>query len=135
MQFVHVDPARIEREWPAFAEILAPAVQHSAGKATLDGLFRLLIERKRHLLEVSEGASGAVVLDIADDGTCWVEFVAGAIDGGPHQRLSAIRLGLAAIEAAARNAGCTTICFSGRNWPFRDYQPVSGGNNIHRKVL
>lgn len=135
MQFRHIEPARIEREWPAFAEILALAVQHSAGKATLDGLFRLLISGKRHLLTVSEGANGAVVLDITEDGVCWVEFVAGAIVGGPHRRLQAIRSGITAIENSARNGGCTEVRYSGREWPLHDYQPVSGGNNVHRKVL
>jgi hypothetical protein len=136
MQFEHVEPARIEREWPAIAEILAPAVRADP-KQTLEGLHRRLGAGTDRLLHISGPGSALMVIEVTADLVCWVKYLAGHIEGGPRARVAIIRAGVDHIEAVARQAGCTEIKLCGRDWAriLPDYSPFEGHRNGLRKGL
>lgn len=136
MQFVHVDPARIEREWPAFAEVLAPALRQDP-KQTLEGLRKRLVAGAESLLEISGPGRCLMVLEVSNDLVCWTKYLAGTIEGGHKARLAIIRQAVEHIETVARAAGCTEHRLCGRDWSamLTDYEPFEGFRNGLRKGL
>lgn len=136
MQFVHVEPARIEREWPAIAEILAPAVREDP-KQTLDGLHKRLAEGAESLLEITGPGHCLMVVEVTNDLVCWTKYLGGHIEGGPKARIAIMRGVVRHLETHARAAGCTEHRLCGRDWSkiLRDYQPFDGPRNGLRKVL
>jgi len=136
MQFVHVEPARIERDWPVIAEILAPAVQADP-RQTLEGLHRRLETGADRLLAISGPGHALMVIEVASDLVCWVKYLAGQIEGGPKARIATIRSVMAQLEAVARNAGCTEIRLCGRDWStiLPTYRPFEGHRNGLMKEL
>lgn len=136
MQFVHVDPARIEREWPAFAEILAPAVREDP-KQTLDGLRRRLAEGAESLLEITGPGHCLMVIKLTNDLVCWTKYLAGHIEGGPKARVAIMRGAVRHLETYARAAGCTEHRLCGRDWHriLPDYEPFDGQRNGLKKEL
>jgi hypothetical protein len=137
MQFVHVDPARIEREWPVYAEILAPAVR-SDPRQTLEGLRKRLAAGADSLLEVAGPGHCLIVLEVSSDLVCWTKYLAGTIEGGPKARLAIMRQAIEHIEAVARAAGCTEHRLCGRDsWAriLPDYRPFEGHPNGLTKEL
>lgn len=136
MQFQHIEPARIERDWPFYAEILAPALRQDAAQ-TLEGLHKRLAEGAEQLLQVSGGASGLMVLEITSDLVCWVKYIGGRIEGGPKRRLQFFRDVMRNLEHVARGSGCCEIRLCGRDWSkiLPDYLPCDGYPNELRKAL
>ncbi len=136
MQFVHVDPARIEREWPAFAEILAPAVRQDP-KQTIEGLHRRLAAGAESLLEITGPGHCLMVIELTNDLVCWTKYLAGHIEGGPKARIAIIRTAIEHIEAVAKAAGCTEHRLCGRDWSrlLPGYEPFVGFRNGLRKGL
>lgn len=137
MQFVHVDAARIEREWPVIAEILAPAVREDP-RQTMEGLHKRLASGADSLLRISGPGDALMVIEVTNGLACWVKYLAGHIDGGPKARVAIIRAAIAHIEAVARGAGCTEIKLCGRETWARimpDYEPFEGHRNGLRKGL
>lgn len=137
MQFVHVDPARIEREWPVIVEILAPAAEHNPS-FTLLTLRSRLIAGSDHLFRVDGDAEGYIALELSADLCCWIKCAAGRVRGGPKARVKTIRGIIAFIEKVSREAGCSQIKFCGRAaWRriLPDYQPLSGHRNGLKKEL
>ena len=136
MQFVHVDPSRIEAQWPVIAEILAPAVQGDP-RQTMEGLHRRLAEGADRLLQISGPGDALMVIEVTSDPICWVKYLAGHIEGGPKTRLAIIRAAVDRIEAVARSAGCTEIKLCGRDWAriLPDYEAFDGHRNGLRKGL
>ena len=137
MQFVHIDPERIEAQWPVIAEILAPAVRNDP-RQTMEGLHKRLASGADSLLEISGPGRCLMVLEVADDLVCWTKYLAGTIGGGPKARLGIIRAAVEHIEAVARAAGCTEHRLCGRDeWAriLPDYQPFDGHRNGLRKGL
>lgn len=136
MQFVHVEPARIEREWPAIAEILAPAVRGDP-RQSMEGLHRRLASGADRLLHITGPGSALMVIEVTDGLACWVKYLAGRIDGGPKVRVAVIREAVAHIETVAREAGCTEINLCGRDWSaiLPDYEALEGHRNGLRKGL
>lgn len=137
MQFVHVDAARIEREWPVIAEILAPAVREDP-RQTMEGLHKRLASGADSLLRISGPGDALMVVEVTNGLACWVKYLAGHIDGGPKARVAIIRAAVAHIEAVARKAGCTEIKLCGRETWARimpDYEPFEGHRNGLRKGL
>jgi hypothetical protein len=136
MQFVHVDPARIEREWPVIAEILAPAVREDP-RQTIEGLHKRLASGSDRLLHISGSGDALMVIEVTDGLACWVKYLAGQIEGGPRARVATIRAAVEHIEAVARNAGCTEIKLCGRDWSaiLPDYEALGGHQNGLRKGL
>jgi hypothetical protein len=140
MQFVHVDPARIEREWPAFAEILAPAVRVHAG-AKMQTVYERLMSGYFHMLEHdAPDASGLLVFRVFDDEgkvSCFASYVAGKVPGGPKQMIRTMRTLMAAFEQLCREAGVYQIYIGGRDWSrvFPDYLPADDEPNRLRKVI
>jgi hypothetical protein len=62
----------------------------------------------------------------------------GRLDLPPKQWLEVVRSTLAQLEQRAKNAGCTEMRMSGRNWAriCRDYEPIPGdAPNLLRKRL
>lgn len=139
MQFSLVPLARIEREWPAFAERLAPAVRHEPN-ASLQGAYERLMSNSAVLFEVSDGADGLLMVSVSEDNgqlVAWTYAIAGKIDGKPKERLKAMRVALRAIEQVARDAGCVALRICGRDYRkmFPDYRPYDGPRNGLEKVL
>jgi len=138
MQVSLVDTARIEREWPVFAEMLWPAVRQDPGY-DMRGLYERLSAGAAILFEVGEGAKGLWVVSVVEeDGlVAWTTAIAGRIDGGPKRRLAAMREALGAIENVARAAGCRAHRICGRDYSrlFPDYAPYAGARNGLEKVL
>ena len=136
MHFAHVEPARIEREWPIFADILAPALRQDPTQ-TIEGLHKRLAAGAEQLIEVSGGASGLMVLEVTEELVCWVKYAAGRIDGGPKQRMQFFRDTMEHLASVAKNAGCTEVRLCGRDWAriLPDYRPADGFPNELRKAL
>lgn len=136
MDFAHVDPARIERDWPAYAEILWPAVRQDPG-ATLEGLRQRLAAGADHLLTISGDASGLMVIEVTDGLCCWIKYTGGKIYGGPHRRAAAVRAAMKNLEAVAKAAGCNEIRLCGRDWSavLPDYAPDTDHPNGLKKEL
>jgi len=136
MQFEHVDVARIEREWPVIAEILAPAIRPDPTQ-TIEGVHARLARGADGLLEITGPGSALMVIEAAAGGACWVKYLAGRIEGGPKARVAVIREAVSRIEAVALDAGCTEIKICGRDWAviLRDYEPFDGHRNGIRKGL
>ncbi len=136
MQFEHVEPARIEREWPAIAEILAPAVQGDP-KQTLEGLHKRLAAGADSLIEISGPGRCLLVLEVASDLVCWTKYLAGTIEGGPKARVAIIRAAVEHIETVAKAAGCTEHRLCGRDWAriLPTYRPFDGHENGLMKEL
>jgi len=68
---------------------------------------------------VTGAVTGIVVVTLGVfDGVmcCWLNYVAGSIDGGPRQFISAAREIATEIETLARKAGCIELRGGGRNW-------------------
>lgn len=135
MQFVHVDQARIEREWPVIAEILVPAVRHDP-RQTLEGLHNRLARGADGLIEVTGPGRCLIVVDVTGD-AFWTKYLAGSIEGGPKARIAIMRQAIEHIETIARAAGCTEHRLCGRDWAriLPDYEPFEGHRNGLRKGL
>ncbi len=136
MQFVHVEPARIEREWPVIAEILAPAVRNDPTQ-TLEGLHKRLASGADSLLDISGPGRCLMVVEVTSDLVCWTKYLAGTIEGGPKARLAIMRAAVEHLETHARAAGCTEHRLCGRDWArvLPHYSAFDGHPNELRKVL
>ena len=136
MQFEHVEPARIARDWPNIAAILAPAVLQDPAQ-TLEGLHERLASGADSLLHVSGPGHCLMVLEVTSGLVCWTKYLAGAIEGGPKARVAIMRAAIEHIEAVARAAGCTEHRLCGRDWAriLPDYQPCDGPRNALKKEL
>lgn len=136
MQFAHVDPARIEAEWPAFAEILAPAVRQDP-RQTLEGLRKRLALGADQLLAVSGDADGLMVIEVTNALCCWIKYAGGRVAGGPKRRAAAFRAAIQHLETVAKAAGCTELRLCGRDWSalLTDYLPDDDHRNGLRKAL
>ena len=136
MQFVHVDPARIEREWPVIAEVLAPAVRADP-RQTMEGLHKRLASGADSLVEISGPGRCLMVIEVTNDLVCWTKYLAGTIEGGPKARLAIMRGAVAHIEKFARDAGCTAHRLCGRDWHriLPHYTPFDGRPNGLTKEL
>jgi hypothetical protein len=136
VEFEPVHPARLEREWPVFAQILAPAVRQDP-RQTLEGLHKRLAEGTDSLVSVSGGASGLIVLQVTSDLVLWTRYAAGFVDGGPKQRVATMRQVVERLETVARQAGCKEHRICGRDWSriFPDYRPFEGQRNGLSKEL
>lgn len=136
MQFVHVEPERIEAQWPVIAEILAPAVRNDP-RQTMEGLHKRLASGADGLLEVTGPGRCLMVIEVTDDLVCWTKYLAGTIEGGPKARIAIMREAVRQIETLARNAGCTEHRLCGRDWSaiLPDYQPFDGHRNGLKKEL
>lgn len=136
MQFVHVDPARIEAQWPVIAEILAPAVRQDP-RQTMEGLHKRLAEGADSLLEITGPGHCLMVIELTNDLVCWTKYLAGSIEGGPKARLAIMRGVVRHLETVARDAGCTAHRLCGRDWHriLPDYRPFDGHPNGLTKEL
>lgn len=135
MQFTLVDPARLEREWPDFAGILAPALRQDPSQ-TLEGLRKRIAEGAEALLEITGPGRCLIVIEQAD-GVVWTKWLGGQIEGGPKARTAIMRRAVDHIETVAKAAGCTEHRLCGRDWAriLPDYQPLEGHRNGLRKGL
>lgn len=136
MQFVHVPPARIADEWPAIAEILAPAVREDP-RQTMEGLRKRLVEGADQLVEVTGPGRCLMVIRVSDELVCWTKYLSGHIEGGPKARLAIMRDVVRHLENVARDAGCTEHRLCGRDWStiLPDYEPFDGLRNGLKKEL
>jgi hypothetical protein len=136
MQFVHVEPSRIEAQWPVIAEILAPAVRNDPSQ-TMEGLHRRLAAGADSLLEITGPGRCMMVIEVASDLVCWTKYLAGTIEGGPKARIAIMRSAVRHLETVARNAGCTEHRLCGRDWRriLPDYTPFEGHRNGLMKEL
>lgn len=136
MQFVHVEPERIEALWPVIAETVWPAARQDS-HYTLETLRKRLLNGMDHLFELSGEARGYMALQLGDDLTCWIKCAAGHVEGGPKRRVQTIREIMAHIESVAKNAGCSEIKICGRDWSkvLTDYEPFDGFRNGISKRL
>jgi len=135
MQFTHVPPARIADEWPAFAEILAPAVEVHSG-TDLEAVKTRLLSGYFHMVEHQDGL-GVLVFRIFDDEgevSCFASYLAGSI--GPRI-IRTMRALMLEFETLCRGAGVKQIYIGGRDWSrvFPDYLPTEDVPNRLRKVL
>lgn len=136
MQFTVLDRDRIAAEWPVIAEILAPAVRNDP-RQTLEGLHKRLEAGLDSLLMITGPGRCLMVIELADDLSCWVKYLAGSIEGGPKARVSIIRGAVEHLEAVAKDAGCTEIRLCGRDWSaiLPDYTAFDGHRNGLKKEL
>lgn len=137
MRFEHIEPARIERDWPVIAEILTPAVREDP-RQTLEGLHKRLAEGADHLFVISGPGHALIVLEVSSSLVCWTKYLAGQIEGGPKARMAIIRDAVKHIEQVAKAAGCTEHRLCGREgWArvLTDYRPFEGQSNGLMKEL
>ena len=138
MQVTLLDTARIDREWEAIEARLRPALDQDPD-FDLIGLYGRLIDGTALIFEVGDGASGLWVVSIAeDDGlVAWTTAIAGQIEGGPKQRLAAMRHAVAALEDTLKQAGVRAHRICGRDWSrvLPDYAAFEGVRNGLEKVL
>jgi hypothetical protein len=136
VQFIHVEPGRIEAQWPVIAEILAPAVRGDP-RQSMEGLHKRLASGADSLLQITGPGRCLMVLEVTNDLVCWTKYLAGTIEGGPKARLETMRAAVAHIEKFAREAGCTAHRLCGRDWSaiLPDYQPFDGHPNGLTKEL
>lgn len=136
MQFRHIEPMQIDRDWPILANLLAPALRQDPSQ-TLEGLHERLSKGAEKLLHISGPGHALMVLEVTDELVCWVKYLAGQIEGGPKARITVFRYCISTLEQIARDAGCTEIRLCGRDWRkiLPDYQPSDGFPNELRKVL
>lgn len=136
MQFVHVEPERIEAQWPVIAEILAPAVRNDP-RQTMEGLHRRLASGADSLLRISGPGDCLMVIELTSDLVCWTKYLAGRIEGGPKARIAIMRGAVRHIETFAREAGCRAHRLCGRDWSaiLPDYTPFDGHPNGLTKEL
>lgn len=136
MRFEHIEPARIDRDWPVIAEILTPVVRQDP-RQTLGGLHKRLAEGADWLFQISGPGVALIVFEKPVSLSCWVKYLAGQIEGGPKARVAIIRAAVEHIEKMARDAGCTEVCLCGRDWHriLPSYEPLQGHRNGLRKEL
>lgn len=136
MQFDVIDPARIEREWPVLAEVLAPALRADPTQ-TLEGLHTRLGSCADSLLAISGPGHALMVIEVTDGLVCWIKYLAGKIEGGPKARAAIMAGAVNHIEAMARGAGCSEIRLCGRDWSkiISGYEPLDGHRNGLKKEL
>lgn len=136
MQFQHVEPDRLERDWPIIAAILAPALRQDPTQ-TLEGLRKRLADGAEQLLHISGLGHALMVIEVTSELVCWVKYLAGQIEGSPRQRLTIMRYAVSSLEQKAREAGCTEMRLCGRDWSkiLPDYLPCDGYPNELRKAL
>lgn len=140
MQFIHVEPERIEAQWPVIAEILAPAVAVHDG-ASLNEVYERLMSGYFHMVEsAAPEASGLLVFRVFDDEgrvSCFASYLAGKVPGGPKQIVRTMRGLMESFEQLCRASGIYQIYIGGRDWSrvFPDYQSADDVPNRLRKVL
>lgn len=138
MQVTLLDKDRIAAEWPAIAERLWPAVRQDP-TYDLNGLLRRLYDGTALVFEVGDGAQGLWVVSLSDDDglVAWTTAIAGKIEGGPKQRLAAMRHAVAALEETLKEAGVRAHRICGRDWSkvLSDYTPYAGFRNGLQKEL
>jgi len=138
MQVTLLDTARIDREWEAIEARLQPALAHDP-EFNLTALCGRLLDGSSLIFEVGEGAQGLWVVSISDDDglVAWTTAIAGQIEGGPKQRLAAMRHAVAALETTLKHAGVKAHRICGRYWGrvLHDYTPFEGARNGLEKVL
>lgn len=89
------------------------------GKPLRDVLWDLASGDSEAFGVVTETARGLVVVTLgtfAGVRCCWLNYVAGTIDGGPRAFIATARRIVDEIETLARAAGCTELRGGGRNW-------------------
>jgi hypothetical protein len=139
MQFVHVEPSRIEAHWPVIAEILAPAVRVHAG-AKMQDVFDRLMSGHFHLLECSgEEGSGLLVIHVFAEGelvSCYASYIAGQTSNR-RRLIPTMRSIMTQFETHCRAAGVHQIYIGGRDWSrvFPDFSPADDVPGRLRKVL
>lgn len=136
MQITVLDKDRIAAEWPAIAEILAPAVRGDPCQ-TLEGLRKRLAEGLDSLLMLTGPGRCLMVIELDNDLRCWIKYLAGSIEGGPKARVAIIRDAVRHIETTAKDAGCTEVRLCGRDWSaiLPDYTAFEGHPNGLKKEL
>lgn len=141
MQFEVIDAGRIVREWPAIAEILAPAVLVHSG-ATMQTVFDRLVSGYFKMIQYQAAEARLIMvfrLFDDDDGkvACFASYLAGNVPGGPRRMVRTMRRLMTSFEATAREAGVQSIYIGGRDWGavFPDFVPVDDVPNRRRKVL
>jgi hypothetical protein len=112
-----LDKARIEAEWEAISARLQPALAQDPDFDLAD-LYGRLLDGTALVFEVGDGAQGLWVVSIRDDGglVAWTTAIVGQIDGGPKQRLAAIRHAAGALEDTLKQAGVKAHRIGGRDW-------------------
>jgi hypothetical protein len=84
---------------------------------------------------------GEITFDVFKEGeatVCGIYMLKGRLDLPPKPGLEVFRSMLAQFERRAKNAGCTEMRMSGRNWSriCPDYEPIPGdAPNLLRKRL
>lgn len=135
MQVTLLDTARIDREWEAIEARLRPALAQDP-EFDLIGLYGRLIDGSAFIFEVSDGADGLWVVSI-DGLAAWTTAIVGKIDGGPKQRLVALRHAAASLETVLAQYGLKAHRICGRDWHriLPDYTPLPGFKNGLQKEL
>lgn len=140
MQVTLLGKDRIDREWEAIEARLQPALVQDPD-FDLTALYGQLLDGTALMFEVGEGANGLWVVSISEEGfdnlVAWTTAIAGQIEGGPKQRLAAMRHAVAALETTLKQAGVKAHRICGRYWGrvLHDYTPLEGARNGLEKVL
>lgn len=126
----------VHAAWPWLSETLKPAVDRDEGN-TLSDVYAALVNGPDLVIIASGEANGVLVLEITEELSCWVKYVAGQISGGPHERADLMRQAMGFIERTARDIGCVDVKVCGRDWSvvLTEYELMPEHPNGLRKVL
>ena len=116
MIFVPIARERIPFEWERIIGLIGQAIERDPD-ATPAGLYRELVAGRAEAfwIGVPVHATGIAVTTTTDD-ACFINYVAGTVEGGPRKFIQTARDIVAEIETLARDAGCTELRGGGRNW-------------------
>jgi hypothetical protein len=141
MEVTLVEPARIEREWPFYAEMLWPAVRQDPAKLAMAELRRRFQEKSAFLVggEI-DGARGYLAYQLFEqdgDPCCFASYLVGTVEGGPRKMIRTMRLLMSAFEGSCRSEGIKQVYIGGRDWGrvFPDYELTGDVPNRRRKRL
>ena len=138
--FSRIPANDIPAEWHRIGPLVEKALQVDPD-ASPDTMRRRLETGRCIALDVllPNAAALIVIETIEDDGmVCWFHCLAGAIAGGPRQRLETIRATMATFANVAKNSGYRELRLCGRNWSrvFPDFTPHPAGERFElRKAL
>jgi hypothetical protein len=131
---------RITSEWDSLTASLYPALRQDP-TFNVQSLYDRLMIGYAWIIEATEGAEGYWVISLdmdGDDLVAWTTALVGRIEGGPKQRLKAMREGVEYIEGILRKAGVAAHRICGRQgWSMilPHYLPYDGAKNgIERRL-
>jgi hypothetical protein len=120
VSFIPIARERIPFEWERIMALIGEAIALNNDTPPEEVRDWLVSGRSEAFwIEMPPNCAGIGITTIVQAGSecvCFIEYVAGAIKGGPRKFTETARSVVRDIEKLARSAGCTELRAGGRNW-------------------